>query len=67
MASKEENAWARSARKAYGMKQGATWDNMARNDAIKLVQKRKVQAVVEANTNDNMSSVYKKKGGKQVG
>ena len=35
MASKEENAWARSARKAYGMKQGATWDNMARNDAIK--------------------------------
>lgn len=35
MASKEENAWARSARKAYGMKQGASWDNMARNDAIK--------------------------------
>lgn len=37
MASKEEKAWARSARKAYGMKQFHSWEKVERNDAIKKV------------------------------
>ena len=50
MATKAENKWADSLNKAMGMKQGATWDNMARNDAIKKAwaNKPKTLSILQA-------------------
>lgn len=62
MASKEENAWARSARKAYGMKQGATWDNMARNDAIKKVWANKPRTLSSLQATKLISAKKKSSG-----
>lgn len=38
---REEKAWADSLNKAMRMKQGATWDNMAREEAIKKAWQKK--------------------------